>query len=119
MGGGTAAVGGGTAAVGGGRAVVGGGTAAVGGGTAVFAVRSKLTREADNINGCSLLNDGNPVAKEIRQIYYNDWPVCGFTGDQCNGGSRISQRRVLLKKAHIARAKNSETRPFARWPRLL
>ena len=36
-----------------------------------------------------------------------------------SGGSRISQRRVLLKKARIARAKISEPRPFARWPRLL
>ena len=81
VGGRTAVVGGGTAVVGGGTAVVGGGTAAVGGGTAAFAVRSKLTREADN--GCSfLLTDGNPVAMEIRQIYFNDWPVCGFTGDQ-------------------------------------
>ena len=63
-----------------GTAVVGG-TAAVGRGTAAFAVRSKLAREADN--GCSLLlTDGNPVAKVIRQIYSNDWCVCGFTGDQ-------------------------------------
>ena len=36
-----------------------------------------------------------------------------------SGGSRISQRRVLLKKTRVARAKISEPRPFARWPRLL
>ena len=45
--------------------------------------------------------------------------LSAFSWELFSGGSRISQRRVLLKKARIARAKISEPRPFARWPRLL